>query len=189
MQAATCFHDGISHPVLQEADFFLHDPVPFHSTNGVFNTNSAGGNTTIQSFLRRREFPSRRLFLGWDHGDVLQAESLAALLLIQTAARWQRIPSQFCQARIRGFAFIRMTPKAHGTGLVDHQEVFQRVTLLLPTVIFVLLFRIGRAVDWTFRAIMPQRGIVALPSVACVLNIAANAAAVRAGRRSWSATA
>jgi hypothetical protein len=87
MQATTCFHDGIPHPILQEADFVLHDPVTFHPTNGVFNADSDGGNTTIRRFLRGREFSSRRFFLGLDDRDVMQAESLEALILIQTAAR------------------------------------------------------------------------------------------------------
>jgi hypothetical protein len=63
------------------------------------------------------------------------------------------------------------------------------VTRLLPTVIFLWLFGSGRAVERTFSAIMPNRGVVDLPSVAGVLNIAANAAAVRAGSSSGSAQA
>ena len=181
MQATTCFHDGIPHPILQKTDFALHDPVTFYPTNGVFDPDSDGGNTTIRGFLRGREFSSRRCFLGLDNGDVLQAESLEALILIQTAARRQRLPRQFCQALIRGLAFIRVTQEAHATGLVDHEEVFERVTLLLAAVIFLLLFRIGRAVARTFSAILPKRGVGALSSVACVLNSAANSAAVRAG--------
>jgi len=184
MQATTCFHDGVPQPVLQKTDFILDDPVAFHPTNGVFNTDSDGGNTTIRCFLRGREFSSRRCFLGLDDRDVLQAESLEALILIQTAARWQGIPSQLCQALIRGFAFIGVAQEAHVTGLVDHEEVFERVTLLLATVIFLLLFGIGRAVDRTFGAIMPKRGVVDPPSVECVSNIAANSAAVRAGSSS-----
>src|SRR6266508_4521276 len=168
MQATTCFHDGVPQPVLQEADFVLHDPVAFHPTNNVFNTDSDGGNSTIRCVLRGREFSSRRFFLGLDDRDVLQTESLEALILIQTAARRQGIGSQLCQALIRGFAFIGMAQKAHVTGLVDHEEVFERVTLLLPTVIFLLPCGICRAVDWTFSAIMPKRGTVDLPSVACV---------------------
>lgn len=189
MQATTCFHDGVPQPVLQEADFVLDDPVAFHPTNDVFNTDSDGGNTTIRCLLRGREFSSRRFFLGLDDRDVLQAEALEAFILIQTAARWQGIPSQLCQALIRGFAFRGVAQKAHVTSLVNDKEVFQRVTLPLPTVIFLLLFGIDRAVDRPFSAIMPKRGVVALPSIACVLNIAANSAAVRAGSRSWSAKA
>ena len=117
--------------------------------------------------------PPGGVFLGW--------------IMVTTAARRQRLPRQFCQALIRGLAFIRVTQEAHATSLVDHEEVFERVTLLLAAVIFLWLFRIGRAVARTFSAILPKRGVGALSSVACVLNSAANSAAVRAGSRSWSA--
>ena len=59
---------------------------------------------------------------------------------------------------IRGFAFTGVTQEAHVTGLVDYEEVFERVAFLLATVILVWLLRIGRAVDRTFGAIMPKRG-------------------------------
>ena len=144
---------------------------------------------TIRCLLRGREFSSRRFFLGLDNGDVLQAESLEALILIQTAARWQGIPSQLCQALIRCFTFIGVAQEAYVTRRSDHEEVFARVTLLLATVILLLFSGICRAVDRTFGAIMPKRGVVDLPSGACVSNIAANSAAVRAGSRSWSAKA
>jgi hypothetical protein len=75
------------------------------------------------------------------------------------------------------------------TGLLDHEEVFERVTRLLAAVIFLVLFGIGRAVDRTFSAIMPTRGLLALPAAECVANIAANASAVRAGSSSWVAKA
>jgi hypothetical protein len=189
MQATTCFHDNVPHPVLQEADVVLHDSVAFHPTNGVFNTDSDGGNPTISRLLRGCEFSSRRFFLGLDDRDVMQAESLEALILIQAAARWQGIPSQLCQALIRCFAFIGVAQEANVTRLSDHEEVFERVTLLLATVIFLLLFGICRAVDRTFGAIMPKRGVVALPSDACGSNIAANSAAVRAGSSPWAAKA
>jgi hypothetical protein len=187
MQATTCVHDGVPYPVLQKTDFVLHDPVAFHPTNHVFNPDPDGGNTTSRRRLRGCEFPARRCFLGVDDRNVLQAEPVEAPILIPAAARWQGIASQLCQARIRGFAFIGVAQEAHVTGRVDHEEVFARVTLLLAAGIFLLRFGSGRAVDRTCSAIMPPRGGVALPSVACVLNIAANSAAVRAGSSSWSA--
>src|SRR5919106_178637 len=100
MQATTCFYDGIPQPVLQETDFVLHDPIAFHSTNNVFNTDADGGNTPIRGFLRGREFSSGRFCLGLDDRDVLQAEALEALILIQTAARWQGIARFLCQTLI-----------------------------------------------------------------------------------------
>ena len=143
----------------------------------------------IRCLLRGREFSSRRWFLGLDNGDVLQAESLEALLLIQTAALGQGRGGALCQALLRGFAFSSVAQKTPGTGRMNHAEVLQRVTRLLPTVIVLWLCGLGRAVDWTFSALRPPRGGVDLPSVAGVLNSAANAAAVRAGSRSGSAQA
>jgi hypothetical protein len=71
MQATTCFHNGVPHPISQKTDFILDDPIAFHTTNGVFNTDSDAGNTTIRGFLRGREFSSMRLFLGLDDRDIL----------------------------------------------------------------------------------------------------------------------
>jgi hypothetical protein len=71
MQSTTCFHNGITKAILQEADLVFHDPIAFHSTNNVFNTDSDGGNTPIRGFLRGREFSSGRFFLGLDDRDVL----------------------------------------------------------------------------------------------------------------------
>ena len=189
MQATTCFHNGIANPILQQAHGVFHDPRAFHPTNGVFNTDSERRNTTIVGFLRWGELPSTRCFLGLDDRDVLQAESLDPPILIQVAARWQGIASALCEALIRGFAFICRAQEAHVTGLSDHEEVFERVTLLLATVVFLLLFGIGRAVDRTFSTIMPKRGMLELPSTECVSNIAANSSAVRAGSSSWLAKA
>ena len=155
----------------------------------MFNPDSDGRNTTIVGFLRWSELPSRGAFLGLDDDDPWEAESLESLILIQVAARWEGITGQLCQTFSRRFAFTGMTQEAHVTGLGDHEEVFERVTLLLATVIFSLLFGIGRAVDRTFSTIMPKRGVVELPSVMCVLNSAANSATVRAGSSSWSAKA
>jgi len=189
MQATTGVHDGIPQPVLQEADFVLHDPVAFHSPNHVFNPDSDRGHTPIHLRLRGREFSSRRLLLGLDNRDVLQAEALETLILIATAARWHGRARFLCQTLIGRFAFLGVTQEAHLTRLRDHEEVIERVTFLLATVILVWLFRIGRTLDRTFSAIMPNRGMVDPPSVSCVLNIAANSAAVRAGRSSCSAKA
>ena len=51
------------------------------------------------------------------------------------------------------------------TGLIDHEEVFERVTRLLATVIFLLVLGIFRAVDRTFGPIMKKRAVVGPASV------------------------
>ena len=189
MQATTCFHDGIPHPILPKTDFVLDDPLAFHPTNGVFNPAADRRETTIGRLLRGGEFSSRRCFLGLDDRDVLQAASLEARILRPRAARWQAISSQLCQALLCGVAFRGVAHEAHVAGLVDHEEVFARVTRLRATVIFLWRFGSGRAVDRTCGASMPNRGGVAPPFVEGVLNSAANSAAVRAGSRAGSARA
>src|SRR5215207_3979240 len=89
MQATTRFHNGITKAILQEAHCVFHHSVTFHPTNGVFNTNSDGRNTTIGRLLRRGEFPATRCFLGLDNRDARQDKSLEALILIQATAGWQ----------------------------------------------------------------------------------------------------
>jgi hypothetical protein len=44
------------------------------------------------------------------------------------------------------------------TGLIDDEEVFDRMALLLATVAFLLVLWIGWAVDRSFSTIMPTRG-------------------------------
>jgi hypothetical protein len=186
MQATTGFHDGITNPILQQADFVFYDPVAFHPANGVFTPHSGGGNAPIALLLRWGQFPARWSFLGLEDGDARQAKTLEALILIQAAARWQGITLFLCQTLIGGFAFSGIAQEADLARLRNHKEVFERVTLLLATVVFLLRFGIERALNRTFGAIMPKRGVVELLSVS---NMSANSAAVRAGSSSWLAKA
>jgi hypothetical protein len=70
------------------------------------------------------------------------------------------------------------------TRLSDHDEIFERVTLLLATVILLLFLGIMWALNRAFGPIVPKRGAVEEPSVGCVASIAAKASAVRAGSSS-----
>ena len=189
MQATTCFHDGITKAILQETDFVFHHPRAFHPTNSVLNADSDGGNTTVGRFLRWSEFPATRCFLGLDNRDARQDKSLEALLLIQATAGWQGIACQLGHALIRGFSFTGITQEANMTGLVNHEEVFERVTLLLPTVIFLLVLGICRAVEGSFGPIMKKRAVVGPASVRFAASSVAKSSAVRAGSNSWCASA
>jgi hypothetical protein len=189
MQATTCFHHDISNAILQEADFVLHHPVAFHPTNGVFNPASDGGNTTMGRFLRWCEFTPTGFFLRWTRRHTSQEEALEARLLIEVTARWQRIARQIREALVMRPAFIGDTHKAHGTGLIDHEEVVERVAVLLATVILWRLFRVFRTLEGSFGPIMKQRGEGAGASVGGLVSLVAKSSAGRAGRSSWSARA
>jgi hypothetical protein len=135
MQPTTRFHHGITKAVLQEADVVFHDSVTFHPTDGVFNPNPDGGNSTIGRLLRRGQFSSRWGFLGLDDRDARQEKPLKALILIEVTAGWEDIACQLGQALVRGFPFLGVAPETHLTGLLDDEEGFERVAFLLPTVI------------------------------------------------------
>ena len=108
--------------------------------------------------LRRREFPATRCFLRLDDREARQDQALEALLLIQATAGWQGIACQLGQALISGLAFTGVAQAADVTGLVAHEEVFDRVALFLAAVVFLLFLGLGRAMERSLRAIMPQRG-------------------------------
>jgi hypothetical protein len=187
MQATARFHNGVTNPVLQEVDFVFHNPIAFHPTNGMFNSDADGGDATIGRFLRRGEFSATRFLLGLDHRDASQDESLEAHILVETTAGGQAIALQISQAFIVCLALIGGTQEANLTRLIDYEEVFDRVALPLTTVILLLLLGIPWAMDGSLSTIMPKRGEVA-PSLVCLLvRSAANSPAVRAGSSScWA---
>jgi hypothetical protein len=189
MQATTCFHNSIPNAILQEAEDVLHDPVTFHPPNGMFDPHTNGRNPPIHRLLRRGEFPTTRFFLGLNDRHPRQAEALETLILIQTTPEGQGIACHLRHAEIGRFAFTGRTQEANVTALIDHEEVFERVPLLLATVIFCLLLRILRPLDRPLSTIMPKRGAVEVASVLGFASSVANSSAVRAGRRSWSAKA
>jgi hypothetical protein len=189
MQATTCFHDGVPNPILQEADFVFHASLAFHSTHGMFSPDAERRDPTIGRFFRWSEFPSTRCFLRLETRDAIQEESLEALILIQATAGWQRIACQLGHARSRRFPFTGVAQEAHVTGVIAHEEVFARVTLLLATVILVLLLRGFRPLDWSFGPLMKKRREEEGASLGGVVSLAAKSSAVRAGSRSWSARA
>jgi hypothetical protein len=189
MQSTTCLHDGVANAILQQAYLVFHHPRAFHTANSVFNTDSERRDRTIGHLLRWGEFTSPRFVLRLDEGDPVEDQTLEAHSLVEATAGWQSRALQLRQAFLMRLPCRRGTQEAEVTGLLEHEAVLDRVALLLAAGVVLLVLGIGGAVERSLRAIMPQRGVVDLPSVACVANIAATSAAVRAGSRSWSAKA
>ena len=181
MQATTCFHDDVPNAIFQKPDCIFHDPVAFHATNGMFDPDADRCNPTIGPLFRGCQFSSRRFFLGLDDRDARQEESLEAFILRPTTARWQGIASPFCQAFIGRVAFIGMAQEADVARFLDHDEIFERVTRLLATVILLRLLGVFGALNRAFGPIMPTRGTIGEPFVGCVASSSAQASAVRAG--------
>jgi hypothetical protein len=184
MESTTRFHDGIANSVLQEAYLVFHHTIAFHTANRVFNADSDRRDITIVRFLRWREFTTTGLFLGLDDRDPIASKALEPHILIETTPAGEGIACYIREAFIMRLALIGVAQEAHVTGLIDHEEVFDRVALFLATVIFLLFLWIDRAVDRSLSAIMPKRGDVRTTVVRSAASHAAKASAVRAGSSS-----
>jgi hypothetical protein len=184
MQSPTRVHDGIAHPILEEAHLVCHHPIPLHPADRVFDTDSNGRDQAIVCFLGWGEFTPRWLFLGLNNRDPVQHKALESHLLIEVTPAWQGITGQLREAFVMFLAFHSVTQEAYVTGLIDDQQVFARVTLLLAAVVFLLVLGIGGAMARSLRASMPQRGGRGTPSGRLVASITAKSSAFRAGSSS-----
>src|SRR5918995_2516180 len=110
MQPTTRFHDSIANPIFQEAYLVLHNPIPLHPTDRVFNTDSDGRDGTIACLLRWREFPTRGFFLGLEDRQPLTRIALEAHILIETTSGWESIAFEFSKAFIIRLPFTRLWP-------------------------------------------------------------------------------
>ena len=93
-----------------------------------------------------------------DDGDPVEDKALEAPILIETTPEREGIALKLSQAFIIGLPFIRGTQEADVTALINHEEVLDRVALLLAAVVFLLVLGIGGAMDRSLSAIMPTRG-------------------------------
>ena len=139
--------------------------------------------------LRWSEFTTRRFFLRLDDRDPIERKALESPLLIETTPARQGRVGQFCEAFVRHRALIGVTQEADGTGLIDHQEVFDRVAFLLAAVVGLLFLGIGRAMDRALGTSMPTMGDVGATLVRSDASSTANSSAVRAGSSSGCAKA
>jgi len=103
--------------------------------------------------------------------------ALEAHILIETTPPWEGIAFQIGQAFIMRLSFIGRTQEADMTGLIDYEEVFDRMTLFLAAVVVLLVLWIDGAMDRSLRAIMPTRGGLGTPSVRLAASITAKSSA------------
>jgi hypothetical protein len=189
MQSTTCLHNGIAHPILQEADLVFHHPLTLHPTDRVFNTDSDGRDHAIMGFLRWGEFTPPWLFLRLDDRDIVKHKALESHLLIEVTPVWEGITGQLREAFVMCLAFHGLTQEADVTGRIDDEQVFDGVTRLLAAVVVLLVLWIDGVMDRSLSAIMPNRGGLGKPAVRLAASLTAQSSALRAGRSSWCAHA
>jgi hypothetical protein len=184
MQATTRFHEGISNAILQEAYRVLPHSIAFHTAHRVVDADSDRRDRTIARLLRWCEFTPTGLFLGLDERDPGTHKTLESPLLIEGTPAWQGITGQSREVLVGILAFHGVTQDADVTSLIDYEQGFARVTLLLPAVVVSLVLGISGAMERSLSASMPTRGGTGAPSVCLAASSTAQAAAWRAGSNS-----
>jgi hypothetical protein len=85
-----------------------------------------------------------------DDGDTGADKALEAQIPVEATAGWQNITLQLRQAFFTGPPCIRGTQEADVTGLIDHQEVLDRVALLAAVIFWLVL---GLDERWSGRSV------------------------------------
>jgi hypothetical protein len=116
--------------------------------------------------------------------DPIACIALEPHLLIEPTATWEGIAFPLSQTLIMRLPFIGGTQEAHTTGLIDYEEVFDRMAFLLAALVVLLILGIGWAVDRALRTIMPTRGARGTSGVRLAASITAQSSAFRAGSSS-----
>ena len=119
-----------------------------------------------------------------DDRDPFACIALESHVLIETTTGREGIALQISEAFIIGLPFIGSTQEANMAALIDYEEVFDRMALLLAAVVVLLVVGIGWTVDRSLSPIMPKRGDTGTSSVRLAASITANSSALRAGSKS-----
>src|SRR4051812_21930946 len=160
MQPTGDFHHDVAHAISPVAQFLLDDATALHAAHRVLDPHLFACNAVILCFLLRCQLTTTR-FLGWllDR-HMLNREPLKPHVLIQHTSGRQSIRFVIHNRFLVPLSGIRSTQKANMAITIDQQNVFNRVTFLLSTIVLILLVSIYRALDGTFRAIMIKKGVV-----------------------------
>jgi hypothetical protein len=124
------------------------------------------------------------LLLRLNHRDSVQHKALESQILIEVTPAWQGIMGEIRKTFVMFPAFHSGTQEAHVTGLIDAQQVFDRVILFLAAVVFLLFLWIGWAMDRSLRTIMPTRGDWGTPAVCLAASLTTKSSALRTGSSS-----
>ena len=150
----------------------------------MFDTDSDGRDQAIACFLRWSEFTLTWLFLRLNDRDPVKHKALEPHILMEVTPAREGITRQLREVFVLCLAFHGVTQEADVTGLIDDQQVVDRVTLLLAAVVVLLVLWIDGAMDRSLSAIMPKRGGKGTSFVRLAASITAKSSALRAGSNS-----
>lgn len=180
MQSAGDGHHQVAEVRLPVAQLVFDDPAALHAAHRVLDPHLFARYATIFFFLLLGQLTTTRLLPGLLNLHLLRGKSLKSPILVEHTPCRKHIHFFIRKRLVMPSSGIGCTQKADLTLVIDHQDVLDRMALLLATVIFSLFVAIYWALDRTFGAIMIKKGA----SSSSGLSLLAMAEARRAGMTS-----
>jgi hypothetical protein len=157
MQRTTDFHHHVANPVFPQPNGLFEHTAALDAAIDMFDAHAPSSQLPIPSLLRSRPLVAARLLRRLEDVHAVQRERLKTHVLQQLTPGRQRIGGGVGDALVMDTAWMRLTQE-EDEGLIDQEEVFQHVALVLAAIIRFLFSRVVGARDGSLGAIMTKRG-------------------------------
>ena len=142
VQATGDRHHQVAERRLPIPHFVLDHPAALHTAHRVLNAHLFARDALVVLFLLRRQRSATRLLRWLFDLHSLNPKALKAHILVEHASCWKHVDFIIHQRLVMPFSCICRTQEADLAGLVDQQNVLDRMTLLLAAVELLLFVRI-----------------------------------------------
>ncbi len=135
------------------------DAIALHTANHVFNMHTDATNPAIFFLFFVRKFAPTWLFLRLEDPDAFRSESLKACVLPQCTSFGKLICFTINDVFIMSFPFPGGTQTSNATEAISHQNILDRVLLLLSAIIQLLFIWVTWPIYRSFCSIMEKKGV------------------------------
>lgn len=135
----------------------FHNPIPFDTANHMFDAHADARNPLVLRFFVRGQLASSWLFRWLLCPHSADDQALKAPVLIQDAVNREVVLLLIGHRFIMPTAFVGRTQEVDATIVGNQHQIFDRMLLLLATVMEPLFIRIAGSVYRSFGAIVEKK--------------------------------
>src|SRR5215211_977578 len=158
MQRTPDFHHHVAQASFPQANGLFEHAATLDTAGDMLDAHSASSDLPVPRFLGARQLLSAGLLRRLNDVHAIQRKRLKAQVLQQLTPRGQRIRRGIGDALVMDMARMRLAEEQNAHGLIDQQEVFQRVPLFLAAITRLLFSRVLGARDGPLGPVMTKRG-------------------------------
>ena len=158
MQSTGDLHHHVPDRVSPVAQFLLDDTTALHAAHRMLNSHLFACDAAILHLLLRCQFTTTWFLGRLLDRHVLDGKSLKSHVLIQDTSSRQDIRFIVNNRFVMPLPSIGSTQKANVAVFINQEDILDRVTLLLSTIILILLISIYGPLNGAFRTIMIKKG-------------------------------